>query len=715
MVLLRSLCFAVVALLLVPAVAAQDKKWEKEDGPGDMVLTVGGQVTPVPAPPIRHVNYGDLTHLTIDDPHEGYIEFRLRNQAGYVASPGTLGGVEEIIQHILFQPPNAQGWAGLAVYSSVPGTSPASNPVTSRVNFCTDTDPARLSCFGESTLPFSVEEKELVIKLPKKALTADGAPKGGRAAIVFPAALFAGDQLTRVHVRSYSTVPIVLFGSGTASGGRTVTFFDRLPNDGDGPAYVLKHGASPPDLEVRVLRAGLVAGEETLVPISIANKAPSKRLLNLTAEVLSGGEGWKYGLTPALTLGSGKSANATLRITAPRGGTGDANRATFRIAAAIMNEPGRRSLVEASFVAGPALDAGRSTFYLHRGQTETVLAPTAYGESDAFLSRYETDPEARDDAGIHAGKRVGSGVSGFRFPFDFFDGGSLRDAIPNAASLRKAEPIKGHFEFDVPIDLQGRATFTLTAGDGKVLLASGQKDIAFKAGKNVVDIDAAIAGPFERLGPSDLLSGDVLLASDPLVGFAGYFVSFADDFYMLPKTSHFTIPVDREAEVIIRPDLPRVSLAAAEDTEAFVNPGRKTVFEVDLLNDDTKAQNLVLLVDNKTLEWDVQILPGTDLRLRANESARLGIIVHAPADAKEGTKLQLSIAARLRETNELLSLLRLSALATSGVEIDNETFEVAAEDARKLATPDGRSPFPMFVAVGAVLAVAALLRRRLFS
>ncbi|MBI2077153.1 MAG: hypothetical protein HYT80_02105 [Euryarchaeota archaeon] len=702
--------------LLAPASSAQNPPasggWTQSDNPNDLSLGAFGQNLG-PAPSQWHFSYLDITGLAIEDPDEMNLVFRLKVAGGFRPGPvaGSVPG-EYILHTIQFKVPGSAAYGVVQAISD--GRIDAPMPTAPTwVVFCTMVT-LRNRCenpFGgpPSLLEFTIEEGVLVMPVPKGLMTRDGAHDRNPAKQQLPVEIDAGAVLENIVVSAEGSYFLNQVGFGVLNG-RPVSVSDRMPDASPAPPYVLANGAAVQDLVMKVDARGAILGQESALPVLLFNKAASKRLVNLTVRHTNPDDAgaWRVSITPTITIGSQQYVNASLRVFPPAAAN-PSKPGKILITASILNE-GRRAMYEAKLLPTPPLDRAHATYFVHgtRNQWGNAICLPACPNYFAYLNRVEEDKSSADPQGIRMQR--GGFVSETRFSTSVATRGffGIYDTIPNAARLNPGAPIKLHLEVEAPAAFAATAKVQLTTDAG--LLGIKEGPVTFKQGANGFDFDLKVLN--ETLDASD---GGVALyievratGADALLAGASPFESLV----LLPKASKIQLDLERIVEELPPLDAPKAILAAAEDRETFANPGRTTVFEIDLRNEDQGPLRVELKVEGESAPWPVTIKPGVRFQLKAGEAVRLGVAVTVADAAKEGDRLSFRLIAFVPDKQVVASGVHLTTIATRGIDIENETFVSAAEDAKKLDEPAKSTPGLPFGLVGAVLAVGATFVRR---
>lgn len=711
-VVLAALLLLVPGMPLVGAQQEESPTYHLDDATGDVAFTVVTGVATPGLPSAAVLNYVDLTAFTADDVDPLTLRVKVSTAAGFQPrgeQPLIIGG-SPIYYSFMFQIPGTEAtpaYGVLTFYGYWDDTSAGSTPaVVGPVQFCINTFYQDTYCgfAGALVIEPQYEDGTLVLDLPKTELT-----RSGQFAQTFPqlpGKIRPGDALTRVQILAHSQ----LLGYSTINGESPTELRDYVPN-GQAPDLVFEHPSVTDDLRLDLSQVGVVAGEENIVGLEINNLADRKRLLDLKIGIDEMKGDWTVSIVPNATVRARDALNVTLRIVPPVPGTGPLPSIKFQIRAVVMTEPGVLAVIPVHLVASNALDRGEHTWYAHTGPASGGLGDLPGGEDllnfpRVWASRLENDPAAGDTLGVPL--YFAGGTNGV----DFTGVLVATDGIPNPAKLL-GEPGTAHLVIDSPFPMDVIVTSQVRTNDA--LIAIGNAEASFQRGVNEVDVSMPIDALATRLSPSDgQLLWDVTVHRPGIEGLPLAFVSIVDHPNLVAKESWFDLPLQREAVIPPDPDLPDVSLTAAEDPDAFVNPGRRTVFEWDLRNEHDSVIELELVVTNLTRQWPHEVGPSGQLRLPAGQSIRVAAILDAPADAKEGEVCEFKLILKEPQTDRVFAGGAARAIVTAGVDIDNESFEVDEEDLAAVRPLPAKSPGPEFVGLIAVAAVAVLaLRRRL--
>ncbi|HLE48369.1 MAG TPA: hypothetical protein VI818_08740, partial [Candidatus Thermoplasmatota archaeon] len=564
------------------------------------------------------------------------------------------------------------------------------------------------SCdFYGDPVPRSVDQGAIVLSISKIKLTQVG-QEGQRVRNAnLPGRLVAGDALVDVYART--TYRPVFLGTG-AQAIPQVT--DRAPDTGL-LQVPLRYGSPAPDLRMKLGQSAVIGGQENQVPVEVQNLGTHKRIVNLSVELkpLVGPPPWSASITPSVTLGAGKSTNVTLRVNPPAADAKERSVAAIKLRATILTEPGTIAIATGYLVSVSALDRDHSTFYAWGAHQSWITVGTSVpflGNGYGGLTRSEND-DRFPGSPFEMYQRFGSsgGLTSWAFESPL-----VAEPIPNPALFRKGEPMKGVVEIEMPFP--SAATLTVLAEFGPQLLVQQDRPISVVQGRNRFEVQAPMLPTANRLEPSNgTMKVTVrITVNGPEAGL--YWTSFFGTNVprLVPKTTHFNFPLDREYPAVESASKAKVFLTPAEELDAFLNPGNVQVFELDLRNEEPRPMQLALEALNVTEGWNVEIRPGARFRLAKEDSVRVGVLVRAPQTSMEGDVLRFRVVVREVANDTLVAGQWIRAIVTRGVDIENETFEPAQDDAKKLDAPTAKSPATPLVAALLALGAMAELRRR---
>lgn len=162
--------------------------------------------------------------------------------------------------------------------------------------------------------------------------------------------------------------------------------------------------------------------------------------------------------------------------------------------------------------------------------------------------------------------------------------------------------------------------------------------------------------------------------------------------------------------------IPTVTLRDGSDAEDYVNPGKKHVFEMALVNEGIEADVLEVELVADDADWRTRVEPGFRFKLEPGQRAPFSIVATAPTDAEEGDNVTIRVIARSANDEAATTEIVLALLVTTGIELDDQDYAAAGEDEHVAPYLDDaeESPGLPIVAILASLALlgAAVRRRR---
>jgi hypothetical protein len=710
-----------IALLSLPPVAfAQANDYVVEDEAGDVSAGMADTRQPVPA--VDTLPYIDVRKLEIRDLDEEILEFRLSNEEGFRPAPkdwqsSSYIGIQQIRHRVHFtvvgigaQPTKVFLETDQLRLRIDNYTDAKTEVITTGVSLCVPL-PGSQQCdyFSQFYIEHRIENGVLVMPVPKEFLTSQAAEAhssfgGAGGASALPPRLYPGDKLTEIHV--VGEEPNEIFATGL--GMPTVDVRDRLPNEGNAPDFTFTYPSATNDLVIHYPPWSVVAGEENVIQIQVDNKAPVKRIVNFSLEQdLLAGDPWPASISPSATIPAGLSTNVTLRVKAPALKDGVGDYASFKIRGNVITQPGNVAIRTVYLAATAPLDKQHSTLFF-TGELFNSGLPAGPSYGYGLLTRLDA-VASQQTAPIpfqsYLSFGAGNSIQLMQYAWD--NGG-----IPNPASFRPGEQGAAVLEVDSPAAFSGSLSVQLMQEDLVVAQHVGAIDLA--QGRTTVEAPLDILPDVKKLEPANgtLFLIIEITGSGPeasavnLAHFAGQEVS------LVPKSTQFRLPIDRDYSVAPVAAPFKFSLAAAEDLEAFINPGKTQVFEFDLRNEETKAVRVELVPENKSADWNVEIRPGVRYRLAGNDSAHIGVLVSAPSTVKEGDQFTFQLRVRDSDTQLPVAVARIHLIVTSGVDIEDETFAAAGEDESKLETEAKKSPTVHALVPVLVVAFLAWRRRR---
>lgn len=701
-----ALVVVLLAVLLPLPARAQEAptSWPLADAANDVRLVYPPTSSSAPLPNALHVPFLDLTSVQFEDPSEPNLLIRIKTTGGFKPDQDSGLDKDSLLFSIQFRVASGE-LLGVDMWARV--LADASLAFLETARFCASPS-ERVGCFESRLveLRLHVEDGAAVVEVPKSFLTKGRTPLAPRTAWTLPDMLRAGDLVKDIVVRAQHH-PLLL------SSDLTPRLLDRAPDTGSA-VYALKTPSNAHDLDVKPDRSAVVEGETSLVPVTVKNDRPAKRLVSFEATVVSSSPGahWDVNLTSSALLAGGRAANVTLRVNA--GPLDATNRATIRLVASVLNEPGVRHVQDWEFLAVPAWGAQANVFRIHGWRHPQGSGPIAPVYDEGLLTRAKTEPGAEDQEPIEMARYFSPAETRFYLELRANAPDGPREALPNPVTVRD-EPAKLHLEILASQKLDGEIQVELYSD--KLPFGTLRKSWAFQEGANLIDLEVPLNPMLNRLVPGiDSLRGRFSIIDTTVAAPATWPVKDALPFKVRPQVSTLTLPIDRDLETVPSEDLPRVTLAASEDVADYVNTGERIIFEVDLRNEDTRPVSLELEVGNLSEGWRARVLPSTRANLGVGGEVHLGVEVASPANAREGDFSFAVLRALLSDTREVVASIKFRITNTDFVARENETFAAREEDQAELAPrSSGGSPGPSvpWMLLGLLgVAIYGLSRRR---
>lgn len=707
------------------------------DKPGDVVVfglpsPVGLTSTPATAP-------FDLTEMGITDEDEVGLRFYLK----VVSLNGDLNELSS---------PDAQFnlWATLegskqsyrvVWYPSLPGPlAPQTGMESVSAELCSFPEDS-----GQGGFPFGAcvdvegtidyDTGTLNAYVTKDAIMFGSGPSDGTHAAP---GLKAGSRLKDLYAesRGYSLPP----------------WSDRLPDDGSAPPYTFVAPAAntrlrllldtgvdatevgatggptptggPPAPDVIVAApapstdVSVTPGQPTLVRLRIQNDNAVKRLVNLTATLDKDApkNKWAVEILPALRVPAGTSrvvnliVNATTKLE-------HRERTTVVVRGESLGVPDEIAALRLHLIASVPPGPTRSTLYLHAAEASSqgaldltpVCRPLGCGRSGpTWINTLKDDPLADLDAAVPMEQRGFTSGGGSTYRIEF----ALDAPISDALILDPATPVTATLSFRTSVDFTGQVDIeAYTVGTNRAL-GGGSISSPIKTGTPVTVTFLPLADQ-NRVGPEDGPLAILIEVRTPLAGPGAATLPTGLD--LVARESDVVMPFlpDPDAgRVILSAGPAFLSLSAQTDAEEFLNPGRAKIFNATVVNEGVEADEAKLEVLYDDPDWKVDLFPGARFNLPAGDSALFALLVHAPADAKDGDQLHVLVNATSGADPAALSQLAFTAIVTTTIDLPDESafYATDLDSAEKVVKSQGKDT-PGFEAVLVVAALVLLGRR----
>ncbi len=733
----RLVLLLLILPLVTPAVEAQTKgagDLSATDGSGDVSLgpqAPGGFPPGMPSSVVT--DYLDITELKVYQ--ETVDGIRISVSLKDLEKPAFTFSSHFV--EILFgsqgSPPVSYSLRWQQVYFTTSGPTDDNSTPEMAPTFCFYAAPQQTgSCLRQRVVGWmDFETKSLVGFIPKASLLGSD-PLSPEFQSPTPVSLGKGTRLSNFTVETYGDF-----------------WSDRLPDTGEAGPYILQEATANERLRIRLYQnetaepmdpyaqyyayapqptdfpeVPIEPGAPFPIALEIQNLNGAKRLINLTFEFLAANQAakWQVRLAPSLQVPGNETRVVSLIVNATDT-VKHRDSTLIRVVGRSVGFPDELGSQTLKLVASVPPNPSDDTLYFHAIRYQSGapidtcndLGPFSGCSGGIYLNTVEDDPIATGDDVPASGSfsSIFSGTNG-----NFVQGSTtfqftLEQALARDLVLDVNKDIIGEIQvgasqpFDGSLELQMRAG-DLPIGGTSVAIAAAdsQKPIPFTF---LPLIDAA------RI-PAGSLIGFQLRLSYSYVGTSAALI--ADPPGIIPKGSFVTLPIipDPLGNNVTIGDNSLLSLTVKGDRDDFVNPGESRAFNVTLLNEgaDTDNINITGYVDQG--KCAIQIKPGQRFRLDGGDSARLGVLIRAHSEAKEGDRCQARVEA-ISETNPASrAVLLLEAIVTSGIDLedDSENYTADAESAQKVQRdePNGTPGAGFAASLLAALGVLVSRRRR---
>lgn len=531
---------------------------------------------------------------------------------------------------------------------------------------------------------------------------------GNAAAIPRPSRLAPGDRLEEFEIYTGDQIPCFIFFCF----GLGADISDRLPDDGVAPPYVFQTTTANTVVSVDFGGNGRVpvqAGVNQTIPFTVQNLASGKRILQLQYSVVDAAGAAIAGFTakgpPSITLPGGQARNFTFSLVAPASLPLDARVLVRGTAVGFPNEV---AFAERRVAAATALTPASNKLYPLAFPLPTDPLTTAFCDTftfcaNGFLSADPQDPEAAQGQPIRGG-------------LWFQDQFSIRFRMwsqvdtPTPTYFDASKPLDATFKFVSAVEdsFQIRATLTAVTDESAVDLWTAEATSRIASSGSNVALSGLISSPTDVLVPAGAqfaLTIEALPATP-----AGEAAAF-HQFYMTPGESFLALPL-KPLPPDLLPSTSSFQLTPVGEREDFVNPGESRLFNVSLLNQGEAKERAQLAAAVDLPGWAVELLPGATFDLAAGDSITVGVRVHAPTDAAEGTRGVISL--NVTDTQGAVRTLKLTATAVQ-IDVPDDGGAYAVDDdakARVVATQAKKAPGPEGALIALALVGLALSTRR---
>lgn len=704
--------------------------WTLEDGAGDISPADSALPAVVPEnPAMAHI---DIVGATISNEDEMGLLFSILVSELRVVPDAFSPGFSYAEYQVDFELEGST--AGYSIEANVYGSSLSPDPTSffaARFAYgwlCLEIDGD--GCYSQPVNVYLDDaENAIRIWIPKASLLGSGDYGGGSfgggmsrsfssSSSVRPQNITAGSRLVDFHVESRydSRNGVCIFLCPPAP-----EFYDSAPDDGTSDPYVLKSGAANSVIALHLQdfapKLSVEAGANTTHVLMISNGAAAKRLVKLTY-ALEGDPGQvaNYAVwgPPAVQVPGGEVRNFTVAIDSrPDAAITDDVRLVIR--GVSVGREDEVALIAKGLAAGLALGPSNNVLYIQARDSSRFGPPAdaAFCETafisctDGFLST------VKEVAGTSASGQLetwGRPTGPDSFEEEIFAG--LEQTLPAPVAFQPDGQIEMSLHLvpphDTP-DVQVSATlyYAYAAGDDHFF------DMLFEESATT-DLSAAgttvtLTGP-ARLGGNPIwptgtyVDLRITLSTSGGTGAPAFALGGTK---ITTGESTIRFPLTELPEELRKPKVPSpFQLSVLGERDMFVNPGEARLYNVTVLNQDMARHRAVLEAKTDVGGWLIEVLPGASYDLEPGDAIKVGVLVHAPADAKEG---DVSIV-RLNATDEAgsLTFLTLATTATTGYDFDDDKLNFKAdEDAEARLFRPGAKDTPGLSLVAGLASVGA--------
>jgi len=700
-----------VLALLMPFVAphatASPDAWVLEDPAGDAGPSLIGGLPSAPIPTTAHV---DLRSITIDEEDES--GFALTIHVGHLAAPKPTNlGANYVNFNVQFQVAGSEARYYLGVHNSGEFVADAESsfvpsPFAGGYLSACDNE----SCFGQD-LAVEQVENGYRIWVPKGALVGEGwdpdyAPPS------LPKSIDQGSSLTKIRVSAYGSL-VPLFSSVR----------DVAPNTDFAPPYVFKRAMGNTVVALQLHDAypslSVQSGFNQSLPLVVVNKGDAKRLLQFSYAVEGPadkvGRYAVYG-PPSMAIPAQSTRNFTFALNVQPGASA-ADGVRLVVRSKSLGHADEVGVASALLSPGAALTPEQNTLHFFaRPANGFVPQPLCDVPNFLFICRTgfvspdAEDPEGDADAAIQGYAYPASVVSAQQYFFLPMQRGL---SAPIAFDRTKPTEIELVLRSQTPAEgLRLKAELSWAGSDFEDTMAQGGQTV--NVGTSPTSVKLALPTMLQTdyvpRGTQLGLRIDVTYEATT-TGYPNWALGGLE---ILPKDSLIRLPIAPLPESL-RPDAlsnPFQLTPVDEDgREEFVNPGEGRLFNVSLLHQGVEEARVHLDAVVAPAGWTVEVLPGSDYNMKPGDALTLGVLAHAPPDAREAERADIRLNAT-DASGKPVTLL-LNAIITSGIDLhdDSQAFKADDEALSKLAVDKHGTPgFELWLL--AVALVGFALRRR---
>lgn len=515
---------------------------------------------------------------------------------------------------------------------------------------------------------------------------------------------------------------------------------DRAPDADEAPdAFTFRHGTANDGLALllederedadeggrpfvpasRTRWLGATAGEATTHRLLVWNRLSSKQVVNLAYELDGDAAAWNVTVPPAVVVAAGDAVPVTMTVTVPST-VAHREGVWMKVRATAAGAPGEIGLFPARLIASLSPSPTQNVLYFHTSEERFPF----WGVDELDQA---TDP-ATGEFNRYSWPALNVLQSDDSYEEVPWSVGCLGRSYPQYVGMDT--PLASDLLFDVKgglvLDLSLRATraadFTVTAYvfAGEELVAKGSTRSAIGTADTPVSLTMPVALRSGRINATD---GSVYAALEieeesaaptgvPFFYFCGGGFGPVETLVLLPGGSTLTMPLlDLPPEAVTTSSGERrlsLSLRPGKGSLEYVNPGETVAFPLRITNEGLHPESARLALNVSGGAWRAELRPGSRVDIAPGESANATLLVHASAAAQEGERLTVQVSVASKVEPGVLSTLNLVAVATRGIDLEDEADAAPAVKGKK--AKDSPAPSPL-MALGAALLIYRRRRR----
>jgi hypothetical protein len=446
------------------------------------------------------------------------------------------------------------------------------------------------------------------------------------------------------------------------------------------------------------------------VQVVIENQNAGKRLINVSAALVDPKDAakWEVRIVRTITVPGSDSRIVNLVVNLSAGAEHRSS-ALVRVTARALGFADEIGVLKVRLIASvPPSHTKKDVFFHSSAQSGPTNFCFGFCGYKQWLNTLEKDPVSTAST-VQMSQRS-NGLQNVEFSTAF----QLDTPIGTDMVLRTSDPITATLNFKSQVPVGGTAKLEMSAGD--VFIGSGETP---STGNGAVQFSFIPLLEAERIKAGSVLVARITLASNqPGVAFVQIGGAARPEFVL--DGSKITLPIIPDPSPKTKNAIPAgpafLTLAVKGDAQEFVNPGKVKVFQVTVVNEGVQEDAVKIDTTKDPDRWYVVLNPGDTYRLKPGESATFGVLVKPPSGAKEGEQCHVLLNATSSADPTALAQASLTAIVTTGVDIQDESQNFTADEDTKAhanEVPAKKSPgLDTLGLLAAPLAALLMIRRR---